>query len=308
MEYNEVSSLEMIMYCRAGISLGLLLAVAALSDASPARAQDSGGSAITNYFDTWYDRVDAAQGSQPRWITPVATVTPRLEEEFRYDQYWEHQGNGASLDVFDAGKGLELIPTTTNEVLINLPPYQERSVKKAAYGWNDWPFLTVKQRFLSANEDNGNYIVTGFLGLQAPIGATAFTNRAWVVTPTLAAGKGWGDFDIQATVGFPLPLSYESTIGTSMVTNVTFQYHVATYFWPELEINDTYWIDGTQRGGKNQTFLTPGIVFGRFQVGQRAKIIVGGAYQFAVTPSLTTKPVQTPTYEHNWILTARLTF
>jgi hypothetical protein len=234
--------------------------------------------------------------------------SPRLEEEFRYDQYWEHQGNGASLDIFDAGKGLELIPTTTNEVLINLPPYQERSVKKPVDGFNDWPFLTVKQRFLSANEENGNYIVSGFLGVQAPIGITAFTNNAWVVTPTIAVGKGWGDFDIQATIGWGLPLSYENLIGSTMVTNVTFQYHLYAYFWPEFEVNDTYWIDGTQRGGKNQVLLSPGIVFGRFQIGQRSKFIFGGNYQFAVSPTLTTKPVQTPTYEHNFILTARVTF
>ena len=77
--------------------------------------------------------------------------------------------------------------------------------KKSATGWNDWPFLTIKQRLLSANEQNGNYIVTAFLGFQAPTGITAFTNDAWVITPTIAGGKGWGDFDIQMTLGFADP-------------------------------------------------------------------------------------------------------
>jgi hypothetical protein len=262
---------------------------------------------VGDYFEHWYDRVEAAQSSQPHWITPVAIVTPRLEQEFRYDQYWEHQGTGGSVNLFDSGKGLELIPTTTNEVLINLPAYEERSVKKPADGWGDWPFLVVKQRFLSENETGGNYIVSGFLGVQAPTGSAAFTNHAWVVTPTLAGGKGWGDFDIQATVGFPLPLSDESTIGTSMATNVTFQYHLWTYFWPEFEVNDTYWMDG-QRGGRNQMFLTPGIVFGRFELPGRAKFILGTAYQFALSPPFTTKPALTPLYQHGWILSARVAF
>src|SRR5438477_5012549 len=31
---------------------------------------------------------NAAKESQPHWMTPVVTVTPRLEQEFRYDQFF----------------------------------------------------------------------------------------------------------------------------------------------------------------------------------------------------------------------------
>jgi hypothetical protein len=74
---------------------------------------------ITEYFATWYDRVHAAQESQPHWMTPLATVTPRLEQEYRYDQSCQQLGNGAQISNFFGGKGLELIPTTTNEILLN---------------------------------------------------------------------------------------------------------------------------------------------------------------------------------------------
>ena len=177
------------------------------------------------FFDTWASIARAAKTSQPHWITPLATVTPRLEQEVRYDEFFEHLNCGADIKVDDGGKGLEFIPTMTNEVLINLPPYDHRTIVKPASGWGDWPALTVKQRLISANEENGNYIVTTFLGVQAPTGQVPFTNDAWVVTPTLAAGKGWGDFDIQATVGIPVPLEHEDTIGVSIVTNVAFQCH-----------------------------------------------------------------------------------
>jgi hypothetical protein len=273
----------------------------------PAAAAAPGGNPVADYFAHWFDRVDEVKATQPFWMTPIATVTPRLEEEFRYDQYWEHMGNGADLTNFDSGKGLELIPTESNEVLINLPPYEERTRKKAADGLGDWPVLTIKQRFLSANEAHGNYVVSGFLGVQAPIGLAAFTNHAWMITPTLAAGKGWGNFDIQATVGVPIPLSHERDIGTSVVTNVALQYHLATYFWPEFEANSTYWADGP-RGGKTQVFLTPGIIFGRFPIADRVKLILGVGYQFALTPRLTTTPVLTPTYQEAWILTVRTAF
>jgi len=266
----------------------------------------SGGDAVSAHFAGWFARVKQAQDSQPHWITPIATVTPRLEEEFRYDQDWQTLGSGATVENFDGGKGLELIPTRSNEIIINLPPYEERRVKKPATGFGDWPFLLVKQRLASGNEQNGNYIVSAFLGVQAPTGIAAYTNDAWVITPTLAAGKGWGNFDVQGTVGVPIPLSHESTIGIAVVSNVSFQYHIGTYFWPEIEVNTTYWANG-ERGGKTQVFLTPGLVLGRFPLAGRLKGIVGVGYQVSVSPKSQSSPI-TPQYDHAWILSTRVTF
>lgn len=284
---------------------GATTGLAGLTQVAQAETQDV--NPVMRYFDGWFARVDAAQASQPSWMTPLATVTPRLEEEFRYDQFFQHQATGASITNIDGGKGLELIPTTTNEVILGVPAYEQRSVFKPASGWADDTFLLLKQRLLSANAANGDYIVTAFLSFTAPTGSTVFTQNAWVITPTIAAGKGFGPFDVQATIGAGLPVEHESTIGYAVATNVTFQYHVADYFWPEFEVNDTAW-SGGERGGKNQIFLTPGVILGRFPIGWRAKFIVGLGYQFAVAPTLTREPALTPTYNHAWILTARVAF
>jgi len=279
-----------------------------ISSGADASGTDTAGSQDT-FLDDWFARVEQAQSSQPHWMTPLVTVTPRLEQELRYDQYWESRGNGSQLDIFDAGKGLELIPTDTNEVLINLPAYQDKeNVAHPVQGWLDDQFLVVKQRLLSADEQDGNYIVTAFLGVTAPTGYSGFTNGTWIVTPTLAAGKGWGDFDIQATTGVALPFRNQSTLGTSVATNVAFQYHLFEYFWPEFEVNSTYWADGKERGGKTQVLLTPGLILGRFVIHDRIKVIVGGGYQFAVSPGYVDTTEQTPAYNHSVIVTARLTF
>jgi hypothetical protein len=264
---------------------------------------------VTNYFLHWYDRVHEAQATQPHWMTPLVTVTPRLEQEFRYDQLFETAANGSQTAVMDNGKGLELIPTTTNEILLNLPAFQERTIVKPAQGTADWGFLTIKQRLLSANEENGNYILSTFLGFTAPTGATVFTNKAWIITPTVAGGIGFGDFDIQGTVGVQIPTDQQSVIGTAVVSNVAFQYHLFKYLWPEFELNDTAW-SGGERHGQNQLFLTPGIIFGRFNLGPpTVNLNVGIGYQFAVTPvPAVLEPVMTPVYNHAWLLTARLTF
>jgi hypothetical protein len=262
---------------------------------------------VSGFLDNWFVRSDYARATQPHWMTPLVTVTPRLEQEVRYDQYWESLGTGADVDNYGNGKGLELIPTTTNEVLLNVPPYMVRTNVKAASGWGDWPFITVKQRLASEPESGGNYIVTVFLGLQAPVGAEPFSNNAWLVTPTLAAGKGWGDFDIQSTLGVAIPASHGGEIGYAMAWNTTFQYHFAQYFWPEFEMNLTHWFGGL-RDGSTQIFLLPGLILGRFHITDRVMAVIGAGYQFAVTPKLETKPVLTPIYDHAWIVSARMPF
>jgi hypothetical protein len=278
------------------------------TDAPPPVFADAGTDPITDYFLHWYDRVHEAQATQPHWMTPIATVTPRLEQEVRFDAQFQQLGTGGEITNIDGGKGLELIPTTMNEILINAPAYEERTIKSPAHGFADWNFLTIKQRIISAPEDKGNYILSAFLGFQAPMLGSPFTNKSWVITPTLAGGKGWGDFDIQATVGVPIPTSLESIIGTSLVTNVAFQYHLLEYLWPELEFNDTYWFDG-ERAKRNQLFITPGIVFGRFALGNGLKGIIGVGYQFGVDPQRPVlEPALTPVYDHAVILTSRLAF
>lgn len=275
--------------------------------APAAQAPPTGDNPIADYFADWFTRVKEAQDTQPKWMTPIATVTPRLEEEVRYDQYWETLGTGAHVALFDSGKGLELIPTTSTELLFNLPAYEERSIKSPADGWADWQFLVIKQRFLSANENSGNYVLSGFLGFQAPTGAAVFTNHSWMITPTLAAGKGWGRFDIQATLGVPLPLSNHDKIGDAITGNATLQYHLGEYFWPEFEANVIHWAGGP-RDGKTQVFVTPGVVLGRFVIADRTKFIIGLGRQIAVSPKLTTTPALTPTYDNSWILTVRTAF
>ncbi len=261
---------------------------------------------FSTYFAHWYDRVEAAQASQPGWITPLATTTPRLEEEFRYDQNRQTLNNGSTVDIYGGGKGLEFIPTAETEVIITVPSYQVRRGVAPASGFTDWPGILLKYRLVSANRQSGDYIVTVFAQYGLPTGAEVYTSHDHVFTPTLAVGKGFGDFDVQATVGEAMPTHDHSNAGRSALTNVTAQYHLATYFWPELELNRTDW-SGGERGGRSQMLLTPGIVLGRFPIGGRSKAIVGFGYQTAISGKYAHAPA-TPTFNHNLILSTRVTF
>lgn len=279
----------------ADIRAGELLAGGS-ADSSP------GSSSGDSFAQRWFANSDASKEAQPHWMTPIVTVTPRLEQEFRYDQTWQERPQDVSVDNYGNGKGLELIPTFNTEVIIGIPSYVVRDTPKGrTTGWADETLL-LKYRFPNANEEQGNYILTGFLGVSLPTGSEEFTNHQTIITPTIAAGKGWGTraagFDIQSTLGIAIPTGDLSTLGSPITWNTTFQAYTGK-LWPELEVNHTYFKEGPN-DGKSQTALTAGIVFGRYELNQRLRFIIGGGYQWVVSSF--------KTFNDTWLLTARLAF
>jgi hypothetical protein len=63
-----------------------------------------------DFFSEWFDMVSRTQAEQPHWVTPVATTTPRLEQEFCFDTFWQTGNTGITADNYGGAKGLELIP------------------------------------------------------------------------------------------------------------------------------------------------------------------------------------------------------
>jgi hypothetical protein len=215
-------------------------------------------------------------------MTPLATVTPRLEQEFRTDFLIQQTPTGDDLVNLGNSKGLELIPNERLEFLFNVPPYLEHNTPKIRDGFGDVSFVG-KYRLLAGNEDAGNYVVTVFLGATVPTGTYTNGARGGVITPTIAGGKGWGRFDVQSTLGGGLPTSHENTVGHAIAWNMTFQYHIPSVkMWPELEVNSTFWKGGTLDGRK-QTFLTAGLIFGRLRLHDRLLLALGSGFQIAAT-------------------------
>ena len=176
-----------------------------------------------SFLDDYFARVARNQAEQPHWVTPVATVTPRLEQEFRYDIFWQGHADGTTTENYGGSKGLELIPANNVEVIVNLPPYIVHNNPKQVNGWGDESFL-VKYRFLSRNEQSGNYILTAFLGWSIPTGTYKNGSLRAALTPTLAFGKGWGNFDIQTTAGIGLPTGDTQKLGQPVTWNLTAEY------------------------------------------------------------------------------------
>ena len=278
----------------------------ALAIATPCRARTSRSSASAeNYFINWFPRVTQIQSEQPHWITPLVTVTPRLEEEVRYDQLLQSIRHGVATDNFGGGKGLELIPFQNTEIIIGVPAWIAHN-GHILHGptfptddWADWTFL-VKYRLLSANEENGNYIVTAFMGFSVPTGiewkqfkgicfsrqrsrpakasATSTCNRRLGSRFRTAAWIGWDG----RSSGIP-----PSSIGSSNISGRNLKPTTPGF----RRACDT---------GQSQLFLTPGLLIGRIPIHERVGVTFGAGYQVAVTDH--------PTYHNAVILSARIPF
>lgn len=271
--------------------IGLRLAVFILVLPAFSLAQDG-------YFANWFLRVDKTQAEQPNWIVPLATSTARLEEAYHYDSLWQENSKGELIENYGGGKGFSLIPCERVQVNLNVPPYVVQNDPKIENGWGDVSFA-VKYRLLSANEKSGNYALTAYLGLSWPTGQ--YKNGALhpVITPTIAYGKGYGQFDLQGTAGVGLPTAGTSMLGRNITWNNAFQYHLFRKFWPEAELNSTFFQDG-KNNGKKQNFVMLGFVIGRVHLIGRMRLSFGGGYQVATT--------HFHTNNHNAILTVRFPF
>jgi hypothetical protein len=120
-----------------------------------------------------------------------------------------------------------------------------------------------------------------------------------VLTPTLALGKGWGNFDLQSTIGINLPAGSTTKLGRQLLWNTAFQYQALWKIWPEFEVNSTFYQTGKNAGDK-QVFLTPGIGFGRVRLWKRYRFSSAAGQQIAAT--------RFHTYDHRWMFSERISF
>jgi hypothetical protein len=181
---------------------------------------------------------------------------------------------------------------------VGVPTYTLVSPNGPPGGFGDLP-LMLKVRLASAERTEGNYLLTFILGATVPTGSHRYGAGDAVLTPTLAFGKGWRNFDVQTTVGANLPAGDTARLGRQLQWNTAFQYRASWKLWPELEANSTFYETGKYAGNK-QLFLTPGIGFGRVRMGGRFRFSSAAGMQIAAT--------QFHTYNHRWIFSERLSF
>ena len=257
-----------------------------------------GAHADDDWVSRWLDGATASQAEQPSWVTPLVTVTPRLEQEYRFDFVRQQTATGYHVNNYGNGKGLELIPSENTEIVLNVPPYLDRTQPGAKSGWGDVSLL-LKYRLLSANAQNGNYIVSAFIGPGFAPGEKPNGGIADTVNAAIAAGKGWGNFDVQSTLGVTVPRNHFDEVGRTWQWNTALQYRLPYRLWPEIEYNWTRF-DGGPHDGRTQAFVTVGAVLGKIPLHDRVGLTLGAGFQHATTTF--------HTYNNALVLTGRMPF
>lgn len=247
---------------------------------------------------SWLRMADKEKANQPDWLSPLATTSGRLKQEFRYDIFDQPSSFGNRTYQFGGNKGLEFIAGSRTQLLLGVPTYTLQSPNGPPGGFGDIP-LQLKFRIVSAEPREGNYLLTFVLGATAPTGSHRYGQGDALLMPTIAFGKGWGRFDAQSTLGASLPAGDTAKLGRQIQWNTAFQYEAPWKLWPELEVNSTFFKPG-KNDGKKQVFLTPGLGFGRVRLGKRSRFSSAAGLQIAIT--------QFHTYNHRWIFSERFSF
>ncbi len=283
---------------RLPISLCLLALSSSAAFAQSASTQPTS----TNFFSAWQNRVRATLSRQPSFPIPVIAPSSQMVQLFRFDFLHEYAPARTTTDIYDNGKGLNLIPFANTEIDINLPTYIQHNTPKAADGAGDFS-ATIKFRPFASPGQQHDYSLGGQVQITVPTGSYKNGTLVSTVTPTLLGTKGFGPFAVQSTLGAILPKSGASTIGRTILWNTTAQLRVAKIIYPELEVNAYYYHEGPNNG-KNQTFLSPGFMVSKINFrhtpGNRLSLTFGSGFQVATSTF--------HAYNHAYIFTSRFAF
>lgn len=253
------------------------------------------------FFTNWENRVIDTLAQQPSWPIPVVTTSSGLLQVARTDFVRQIAPAGTDTWIYDNTKGVSFVPWYKVEFDALLPPYiQHNSTAKDGFG--DFSML-LKYRLAAANASHGDYSVSFSVAGTLPTGSYKNGSLAATITPTICAGKGFGRFDVQSTMGAVLPAGDTSKLGRVVVWNTVAQYQIRKLFWPEIESNATFYHGGAN-DGQVQNFIMPGMMVSNFKLKSdprsRLALIFGGGMQIATT--------HFHTYNHGLIITTRILF
>ena len=165
--------------------------------ADSASNQDSGSNADdSGWVRAWRKIAAKARASQPHFVAPIVTTHVMLVQQYRYDMSWQQDPSGATLTSnYGSSRGLEIIPSSRLEVGIFPPSYIVHQTN-APHGFGDFSYQ-VKFRAFSGTEGKGDYFVGFFFGGTVPTGRVPNGLGHAVLSPTFAAAKGLGPWDIE---------------------------------------------------------------------------------------------------------------
>ncbi len=258
--------------------------------------------AQTNFAKSWEARVKKTSAKQPGWAVPVFAPTSGIVQLVRFDAQHQYTATHYETWNLDSSKGFNFIPFARTEFDINVPPMILHNNPKVPDGAGDFS-MVMKYRPFAGTAEHHNFSTAFQMAFTVPTGSYKNGAAVSTITPTVVAGKGYKKFDVQSSIGAILPTSSVPTIGRTIQWNTVAQYQVGKYFWPEVEVNASYYHLGAN-DGKNQTFITPGFMISKIKLNHdpksRLALVVGSGMQIATSSF--------HAYNHNVVLTSRIVF
>ena len=238
---------------------------------------------------------------QPTWMGPLIQPDPRLGQGLRLSFSNSYTATGTETVNYGNYHGLGMIASDRVQVNFIAPPYIQNNSATARDGFGD-TMAEVKYRIASGNAAHGNYALTAMVTESLPTGSYLNGARTAVYYPTLAAGKMWGRFDVQSTLGGLLPTGKIAAQGRQIDWNTTAQLLVGRSLWLDIENNAVYNYGGPY-DAKTENFLTPAafyVIRRKAWQPTHALFVLGGGMQVATSAF--------HTYNHNLIPEARILF
>lgn len=238
---------------------------------------------------------------QPTWMGPLIQPDSRLSQSLRLSV--SNLYTPAGTQTVNWGNYHTVGLLFGNRVQLNLmaPPYIQNNSATLKDGFGDG-MAEVKYRIASGNRDHSNYTLTAMLCASAPTGSYQNGAPTPVYFPMLAAGKAWGRFDVQTTLGGTMPTGKIAAQGRSIEWNTTGQVLAGKKLWADIEDNATFNYGGPLDGA-TENFVTPAV----FYVVRRKEwkpthpvFVFGGGMQIATS--------RFHTYNHNLIPEMRILF
>jgi hypothetical protein len=233
---------------------------------------------------------------------PVVTPFSGIVQLVRTDFVRQYTSTHFLTWNYDNSKGFNFIPYYNTEVDINLPPYIQHNNPKVVDGAGDFSMI-LKYRFAASTAEQHNYMASFQVAGVEATGSYKNGSARNSINPTLIAGKGFGKFDVQSSLGGTLPTGSISAIGRTILWNTVAQYRVGKVCWPEVEVNSTFYNRGPN-DGKNQTFVTPGLMVSKLKFRKdpkdRLALVFGAGMQIATSSY--------HSYNHGLVITSRISF
>ncbi len=254
------------------MALAAVLAVCAGS----AQAQDSA-----------YERLRAHNASmtevQPTWMGPLIQSDSRLSQSIRLSVSNSYSP-GAQPIVYGNNHGFTAIAARRFQFEFDPPSFFRNHSATQKDGFGNIT-TQVKMRIASGNAQHGNYAVSAILSRSYTPGSYENGGYTGSYGPRIAAGRAFGRFNLQTTIGGSLPTGKVALQGQAIEWNTTAQVHPGAHLYLNIENNATY-IKGSTSDGQMQNFITPAAFFvlrRKSWSPAHAVVVPGGGMQIATS-------------------------